>query len=1045
MILSFLDFELDEERYELRRGGKVVELRRKIFDVLRYLVTHSERLVSKEELLKELWPGETITEAVIAQNIASLRKVFADSRDTKRAIQTVHGRGYRFVAQVECIGAPSTPPQAAAPNKPRGEAPFVGREHTMRELTKLLENTLAGRGSFTLITGEAGIGKTRTSEELARVAETLGANVYAGRCIEGEGAPAYWPWIQIMRSATADAARRSSALATSACSDVAHWLRQWGEAIHSAPLDSSEARFRLFDAISRYLSELTQEQPLVLILDDVHWADEATVHLLRFVAREARAKRLLVLATAREINAPKGAAIDTLVSAAHARLYLNGLGPAGVEQLVMHAEHALGPAAIRELTNITEGNPFFVQQVLRLFADDMPRGERLNLPQQVRDVIGLRLHGLDARTQRLLTFASVIGQRFALAVLDSIARQSRNETLEALEPALALRIVREPSDAAGADTRAPLGTYEFAHALIREHLYAALSESERLRVHASVGHALEELYGISPGSTGVALASDHDRTPGDHLTELAYHFFRAAPAGDVDRAVLYCTRAAEHARNVLAFEQAVFHYQNALEALNCALPIDEERRFTLKLALGSAQFRAGQDGNSALLSAADIARRLDKPVLLAPVALAMLGRPRFRRHGRTDNSALEPLLDEVFRALPEEPTLRSRLLSARALNGPLELPMTQKRELSARALELAHVAGDDDARYDALLAQLRLMQDPAHTLNRLSIADELLSVAERSGNKERMFTAHELRVQPLLALTDLRAADISIAACNELASELRLPRCTVQCLRFSVERALGDGRFDEVASLTKRLVHVRGKASPSPGYLVSMFACLTYARAMQGDRAWFERHIDDMASHADKSQLMRAHVAFVYASFGAFDEARSCYAPLLDSHVLSESDDDDWLLLLALTADAVASAGDREAAGLLYPYLAPHAHLNVTHFDWWVYFGSCAHWLGRLAALLGDSGDAALHFEAALAQNTKLSAPPAVARTSLAYAQLLLAGSRPDARAYRTRGAQLCREADTTARALGMRNLAREAAELAACSIESRANKSNRI
>jgi DNA-binding winged helix-turn-helix (wHTH) protein len=1017
----FLDFELDEQLYELRRDGQVVELRRKVFDVLRYLVMHSDRLVTKDELLEQVWPGETIHEAVVAQNIACLRKVFSDSRDQKRAIQTVHGRGYRFVAAVERpSSARSTFPPS--PASAAGDAPFVGREHTMRELTKLLDSARAGRGQFAVITGEAGIGKTRTSEELASVAEGLGARVYAGRCVEGEGAPAYWPWIQILRAATGDEGRARIG------AELAHWLGNWSEAPRAAPLDSAEARFRLFDAIAAYLSQLGREQPLLLIFDDVHWADEATSQLLRFIAREVRGLRVLILATAREIDLRKEPATAALLAAAQARLYLNGLTPDAIAQLAVHAEHALSDASLRELMTLTEGNPFFVQQVLRLFADGAARSGRLQLPERVRDIIGLRLHGLDPRTQQLLALASVIGQRFALPVLDAIAQLARAQTLELLERALALRILREASDPG--DAPAPLGKYEFAHALIREHLYATLGEGERMHIHARVGHALEHLYGVAPRAT--ELVPERDRAAGDHLNELAYHFCRAAPAGDVDRAVTYCTRAAEHASSLLAFEQAVFHYQNALEALSCRLPIDEERRFALKLALGAAQFRAGEDGNPALLGAADIARRLERPALLPAIALAMLGRPRFRRHGRTDNSALEPLLDEVFRALPDDQALRSRLLSARALNGPLDLPLAQQRALCTEALALAHAANDDDARYDALLAELRLMQDPAHTRRRLAIADELLVVAQQSGHKERLFTAHELRVQPLLALGELRAADGAIAACNELANELRLPRCTLQCLRFALERALGDGRFDEVTALTKRAVHVRGKAAPSPGYLVSMYACLTYAYALRGDRAWFERHIDGMARNADKTPLMRAHVAFVYASFGALDQARSCYAALLEPDVLAASDDDDWLLALALTADAVAHVGDRAAAERIYPHLAPHAELNVTHFDWWVYFGSCAHWLGRLAALCGDTERAAAHFEVALAQNAKLGAQPALARSALAYAQLLLAGGGPLLRAQRGRGIQLRREAEAIARALGMNNLAREAVALTA-------------
>jgi eukaryotic-like serine/threonine-protein kinase len=1021
VIWRFLGFELDEERFELRRDGEVVELRRKVFDVLHYLVRQGERLVTKEELLERVWPGETIHEAVVAQNIAILRKVFADSRGKKLAIQTVHGRGYRFVAPVESA-QPSRPQPTAAEPSELSEPPFVGREHTLRELTKLLESAIAGRGEFALISGEAGIGKTRTAEELAKLARALGARAYTGRCYEAEGAPAYWPWIQILRQATEGCMRTPLSRIDAPSAEVAHLLGRLSESPNGTPLDSAEARFRLFDGITSFLSQLARKQPLMLVFDDIHWADAATLHLLRFLAREVRALPMLVVATARELDARSAPTSRALLAGAtHVhRLYLDGLTPESIAELAAHAEHSLSGAALREVHSLTEGNPFFVQQVLRLFADDGGRS-RIDLPQRVREIIGLRLHGLDARAQRLLALASAIGQRFSLAVLEQIAEAPRAQTLELLEGALALRILREPSEA-GSSAARPLGTYEFAHALIREYLYATLEERERLQIHARVGRALEQLYALAPRD----LTHETSETgQGDQLNELAYHFCRAAPLSDVERAVDYCTRAADHALHVLAFEQAVSHYESALEALSCRLPIDEEKRFALKLALGSAQFRAGDDGNPALLSAADIARRLDRPDLLAEVVLSLLGRPRFRQHGRTENPALEPLLEEALRVLPAKHRLRSRLLSARALNGPLESPLTEKRAFCAEALALARDAGDADALYDALLAEVRLAQDPARTRERLRLANELLEVAKDRGHKERIFTAHEMRVQPLLALGDVRAADAAIAACGELARELRLPRCTLQMLRFRLEKALAEGRYDEVSALTKEAVDTRGKALPSPGYLVSLFAWVTYARTFRGDRAWFERHIDHMASKAYKSRLMRAHVAFVYASFGEFVEARRCYAPLLAAEVLDASDDDDWLLCLTQTADAIAAVGDRAAAEQVYPRLAPHAALNVTHFDWWVYFGSVAHWLGRLAVLLGEPERAADHYEAALAQNALLGARPAFARSALAYAQLLLGGNRRC-----TRGEQLRERAESIAIELGMRHVARDAAAL---------------
>jgi DNA-binding winged helix-turn-helix (wHTH) protein len=1000
VIWAFGEFELDEDRCELRRSGQVVELRRKVFDVLRYLVAHGNRLVSKEELLSGVWPGETIHEAVIAQNVAILRRALGDSRQAATAIQTVHGRGYRFVAAVT-LQAPLAAPSTALDAPPVPRLPFVGREQVMQELERLLEAARAGSGRFGVITGEAGIGKTRTLEELASAATARGVRVLEGRCHEGEGAPAYWPWKQILQAAAREGER-------ALFSDLSR----------SEPLDSADARFRLFESITAYLSRIARAQPLLLIFDDLHWADEATLHLLRFLSREVRALPLLVLGTSRDPDshaAPTGALLSSLIGGTHVhRIYLSGLSPTATRELVATTlDRDLGEPTLRELHALTEGNPFFVHEIARLFAGDAAGAAgggdwRLCLPRRVREVIGLRMQTLGPTAQRVLSLASVIGRDFSVAVLEQVAELPRAELLGLLEAATRARIVSEldARSAGEGPAPAPPGHYRFAHALIRESLYGALPEPERVRLHEQVGRTLEALFGVDAEA---------------HVSELAQHFYRAASGGDVERAVAYCTRAAEQALDTLAFEQAVFHYRRALEALACRLPIDEQRRFSLKLALGSAQFRAGEDGNSALLGAAEIARRLTRPDLLGHVVLAMCGWPRVHRRGRTANREFYPLLTEALAApLDNAPVLHARLLSQVALNCPEETAPAQQIALSREALDHARALAHDEALHDALLPRLYLTQAPEDTALRLSLATELLEVAERLGHKERIFTAHELRAQPLLALGDLPGADREIERCEQLAHELRLPRCALVVQRLRLERALGDGRFDEIRSLTKEAVQIRGPAEASPGYRVSLFMWRTFERTLRGDRAWFDRHIDGMAAEACKAYLMRSHVAYLFALFGRLAEARACYQPLLELDALDRPRDDGWLMMYSLTAEAAALCGDRAAAELLYPRLLPHAALNVTHFEWLIYLGSCEHWLGLLAALLGKRDAAVAHYEAALAMNAKIGARSALARTSIAYARLLDGGDSSFAR-------RLSRDAGMLAHELGMHGVLHEA------------------
>jgi DNA-binding winged helix-turn-helix (wHTH) protein len=1035
LIWSFGSFELDDERYELRHRGQVIALRRRVFDVLRYLVTNNDRLVSKEDLLQGVWSGETIHEAVVAQNIAILRRLLGDTRGSAKVIETVHGRGYRFVADVSAVPAKAAAEQAPASLFPG--APFVGRERVMQELRVLLDEALAGHGRIAVITGDPGVGKTRTADQLALEATARGARVLVGRCHEAEGAPAYWPWLQILRAAAGDDERAPShARGGRDGSDVAHLLSelrgQFGDAPRPQPLDSAAARFRLFDAVTSLLSRLSSAQPLLLLLDDLHWADEASLHLLRFLAREVRTLPLLVLATCRDVAEQTDQAatlLSSLMGNTDAyRIRLEGLSQADTSELIAATlQRDLGPALLTELHALTEGNPFFVHEVMRLLTGDLTglRADgrlELELPTRVREIIALRLRGLDADAQRLLSLASVVGRDFNLAVLQQVAGLARAEVLRLLEAASRLRIVREVTYSTAAEpTRAASGHYRFAHALIRESLYGALSGPERVQLHGQVGRALEALFGV-----------DAD----EHLNELAHHFYQGASAGDVERAVSYCQRAGDQALDLLAFEQAVLQYRRGLEALACRLPIDEQRRFELKLALGSALFRAGQDGNPALIGAAEIARRLERPELIGRVVLSMCGWPRFGRRGRTANPALYPLLTEALAApLEHDPALRAQLLSALALNCPHETPAAEQVALSREALTLARAVPHDEALYDALLARLRLMQAPEDTARRLGLASELLATAERLGQRERIFTAHELRVQPLLALSDLAAADQEIATCTELAEQLRLQRYSLQVARFALERALGDGRFGEIKALTQEAVRVRGHARASAGYMVNLFVWRTFERSFRGDRAWFEREIAGMAADMDKSVSLRSHVAYLYALFGRLDDARACYGPLVSEAALDRPRDDDWLWTLVLTADAVAGCGDVATARALYTRLLPHAALNVVHVEWFVYLGSCAHWLGVLGALLGEHVAAEAHFETALEMNASLGARPALARTSCEYARLLLrraqeqgsATSRADAAHARV----LLRDALAMAEELGMQGLAREARELA--------------
>src|SRR5262249_4761029 len=410
---------------------------------------------------------------------------------------------------------------------------------------------------------------------LGAEAASRGAEVLWGRSWEGEGAPPYWPWAQIIRAQLeAGAGGDLASLFGAATPYVAQIVPELRDRLPDLPapppLDSEQARFRLFDAITTYLKRAAEIRPLVLILDDLHWADKSSLLLLRFLAREMVESRLLVLATYRDVEVSRGHPLAEVLPSLRQertveRLLLRGLPEDDVRAMLTALRGERVPEALaRAISREAEANPFFGQEIVRPLVDEGILGGEgapwtsrsrladLRLPESVRDVIGRRLGRLSEACTKLLTAASVVGRELGLDALERIADLDEERLLEVLEEAVTARVVEEVPQA--------IGRYRFAHALIRETLYEELRTLERVRRHRRVGEVLEELY---------------TRNPEPHLAELAHHFLEALPGGDVAKAVDYATRAGDHANAQLAYEDAALPYHRALQALELEAQPDE--------------------------------------------------------------------------------------------------------------------------------------------------------------------------------------------------------------------------------------------------------------------------------------------------------------------------------------------------------------------------------------------------------------------------------------------------------------------------------------
>ena len=436
---------------------------------------------------------------------------------------------------------------------------FVGRQREMAELKDALEDALAGQGRLVLLVGEPGIGKTRTAKELAGLAEQRGAQVLWGRCYEEEGAPPYWPWVQPLRAYIQQAvAKQLTAEMGPGAADIAEIVAEirgkLPDLATPSALEPEPARFRLFDSITTFLKNAAQRQPLMLVLDDLHWADRSSLLLLEFLAREIQSSPLLVLGAYRDVEVSRrhplsetlGSLIRESAGGGFLRVQLPGLAEQEVDLLIQRAVAVRPPPGLSAtIHQRTEGNPLFVGEIIGMLArDGLKEGQDsfTSIPEGVRDAISRRLNRLSEGCNQVLTTASVVGREFDFRLLSAL--------MDDLPEALLLGLVDEALEAHVIEELPERGErYQFSHALIQETLSEELSTSRNVRLHARIGEALEDLYG------------DDAKV---HAAELAHHFAEAEPVLGPEKLVRYSLLAGERALTSRAYEEALAHFKRAL-------------------------------------------------------------------------------------------------------------------------------------------------------------------------------------------------------------------------------------------------------------------------------------------------------------------------------------------------------------------------------------------------------------------------------------------------------------------------------------------------
>jgi tetratricopeptide (TPR) repeat protein len=751
--------------------------------------------------------------------------------------------------------------------------------------------------------------------------------VLVGRCWEASGAPPFWPWMQSLRGYEGETPPE---------------LR--GE---SVAVDSDSARFRLFDATAELLRTASRKQPMLLFLDDLHAADEPSLLLLEFLARELGSMRVLVVGACRDVDPIPGRPVAAMLAAVTrepvtARLTLRGLSEGDVAEYIALAAGELASAElIAALHEETDGNPLFLSETVRLLAVE----GRIAIPPSLRDVIARRLTHLSDECNSVLELASILGREFALDVL---ARMRGEDVLEQLDEAMSAKVV--------ADVPGVSGRLRFAHVLIRDTLYEELTTARRILLHRLAAENLEQL----------------DAEP----AELAHHWVAGQ---EFAKGVEFARRAGDRALALLAYEEAARLYDVALSARP-----DEPERCELLIARGEAQARSGDTSlaKESFVGAAEIARRLGLSRELARSAVGYGGRIVWVRAG--DDPCLVPMLEQALAALPDgEHELRARVL-ARLAGALRDEPSRDRREaLAAEAVAIARQSSDPTVLAYTLDAYGYAILGPDTLAQCLAIARTLGDEAELARDKERVVAGHMLAIMALAPLGQIAATWVELEAAAQHAGELGQRPQVSQAQGIRAMLALAEGRLAEGEALSADRYELGRRALREES--VAIHRCHRHSlHDFRGTIAEVEAEIDELAALFPARPVFRCVLAQVHARVGNVELARLALSELPAALPF----DQEWLYAMSLLAETAALVQDGDAAAVLYRMLLPWRELNAVDVAEGCR-GAVSRYLGLLAATVGRPREAAEHFEHAIRTNERMGFRPWLARAQHDYARLL--------------------------------------------------------
>lgn len=876
----------------------------------------------------------------------------------------------------------------------RSSGEFVGRRRELAELREVFRDALDGAGALILVAGEPGIGKTRLAAEFSRDVQNADVPVRWGRVSPDEAAPPYWPWPEVLAPGVGSTDLMAS-IATARGGPLEQWQRadRW-------------TRFELFTAVSGVLRMLSESQGLVIVLDDLQWADEASLLLLRHIAEELTDSRTLVVGLYRDVEVvgdhPLGRILPDLGHGPNGRrLFLRGLETDEVRLMMDVASGTPVPMSlVGTVHDRTGGNPFYLREFIRLLTEEgFFTGGResefptLGVPAGVREIVLRRTERLGDDCLRLLRVAALAGRRIDSAMLEHACELERHGVLSAVDRAVAARLL--------AVDRASHSTVDFAHDLIREALDATVSVAEGVDIHHRIAVAIESVH-----------AGDLD----DHLAELAQHWLAGATTtDDRRRAREYAQRAGNRAIEQLAYEEGARWYRSALTADVRAAA----ERASLLLEIARAEYLSGHipDSLTECEAAADEARRASRPDLIGEAALICRG-----VNDLSSNARRLALCEEALDGIEDaDSALRSRLIAERALSGQYVLSAEENDRLSRQAIEMAERVGDPFAMADALRSRQLTRSGPDGVHDRLEAAERLLAASRHTGRQEDALWARLWRVDAFFELADLNAVDAELAII-----EAQVERTHLELFRWHLARTLAcradiAGRFADSERWAReaRAIGDRLGVDFAEGTFQGQMAHLAWqlGRFLEPE-ASYRPHVEATRHRP----VVRGTLACALLEQGRMAEAEAEYR-IIQAAGRKPARDWTWLQGSAQRAQLACAFDPREAAASLLDELRPFAgRLTVIGAGQVACLGPVDTFLGMLALRLERWGEADRHLTDASAICRRIASPPLEARALHLHAMALHGRAGPgDAE----RALRLVDQAAGTARRLDMQQLLR--------------------